>query len=123
MRRRLLQLAKMLSGGDELVQGSFEVTEETLEFTVDGLGFSPTGLIVCEDVFETVKKRTCGWMVTDIISFHLRYTTDTAANPAVLNQIPTNQNAFVAILQDGFTVRSASSNFPITPKIYNYIVW
>ena len=123
LRRRLLEIAKNIAGGEAVVQGSFTVTEETNAFTVTGLGFEPTNIIVNENEFEAIKKRTSCWISTDAFSAIGRYQTDTAANPAILNTATANNNTFVELFEDGFTVKQASNSYPIAAKNYNYIVW
>ena len=88
-----------------------------------GLGFTPTSVIVCEDEFGAVKKRTCGWIRTDILSMHLRYNTDTSTVPSIASQTTENNDTFISILDDGFTIKQSSANYPIVAKKYNYIAW
>ena len=39
MRRRLMEFVKEIAGGEDMTHGSFEVTEETSEFSVTGLDY------------------------------------------------------------------------------------
>ena len=118
-----MALANAIAGGEEVVQGSFEITDEVTEFSVTGLGFTPTSVIVCEDEFGEVKKRTCGWIRTDILSMHLRYNADTSILPSISGQSADNNNTFISILDDGFTIKQSNAKSPIVAKKYNYIAW
>ena len=123
MRRRLMEFVKEIAGGEDVTHGSFVVTEETSEFAVNGLGFSPTSVIVCEDEFGALKKRTCAWILTDIISVCMRYNTETSITPSIFSPTVENKNEFLSILEDGFTIKQINFNYPIVAKRYNYIAW